>query len=183
MKSVTDVDPGSIRWVRSHDDRHEYDLESGDDVLATLRWDGAVGSKATAESALGRWTLKRSGFLNPLIVVRDTGSGKDIAHLRAHPSHSSLILSDGQRLEWNRAGLMVPGWHFVDAKGREIVSFEPGRVNLKLEGGLVTISPEGGKLPELTLMLIVGWYFIVLAWIEDQAVAASSALLSATVGP
>jgi hypothetical protein len=183
MKAIEDVDPGLLRWVRSHVDRHEYDLEAGDDVIATLRWQKPVGSLAEAKSSQGEWTLKRSGFLSPSLVVRDSKSGADLAHLFAHFNHSTVRLPNGARYEWNRTGLMVPGWHFRDVRGQEVVSFEPTREHLRLEGGLLTVLPAARSLPELTLLLILGWYFIVLAWVEDEAAAASSAVLGATVGP
>ena len=46
---------------------------------------------------------------------------------------------------------------------------EPVRQGRRLEGGAVICTPQGAKLPELLLLVVASWYFIVLAWFEDEA--------------
>ncbi|MGA7922803.1 MAG: hypothetical protein WCA77_02370 [Thermoplasmata archaeon] len=183
MELLTSVDPDLLRWIRVDAEKHEFDLKAGDAVVAALRWKSALGSMATVVTAEAKLTIKRTGFLNPRITVRDAASGKDMAHLDAHPSRSTLVLAGGTTYDWHRTGLLVPGWHFRDRHGTEVLSLEPVREGLRLEGSLVEVTDAGRKLPQLLLLLLVGFYFIALAWLEDQAAAASSALLTAAVGP
>jgi hypothetical protein len=183
MEPITSVDPDLLRWIRVDAEKHEFDLKAGDAIIASLRWKTALGSMATAELADGHRTIKRTGFLNPRITVRDAASGKDLAHLDAHPSRSTLVLAGGTTYDWHRTGLLVPGWHFRDRHGNEVLSLEPVREGLRLEGALIGITEVGRHLPDLALLLLTGFYFIALAWLEDQAAAASSALLTAAVGP
>lgn len=183
MEPLSSVDPDLLRWIRVDAEKHEFDLKAGDATIAALRWKSALGSMATVESAAGQRTIKRTGFLNPRITVRDAASGKDLAHLDAHPSRSTLVLAGGNTYDWHRTGLLVPGWHFRDRHGKEVLSLEPVREGLRLEGALVEVTETGRALPELLLLLLLGFYFIALAWLEDQAAAASSALLTAAVGP
>ncbi len=56
------------------------------------------------------------------------------------------------------------------------------RVRLIKEQCGKMLSPAGRADPNLLLMLVVGWYFIVQSWIEDDAVAASRAILDAASG-
>jgi hypothetical protein len=177
------VDRSTLRWLRAEQDRHEFQLAAEDDVVATLRWKSTVGSLAVAESAQGRWTLKRTGFLNPAIGLREADTGKDLGRLLAHGSHGSWIPAEGERLDWRRTSLLIPGWRFQDAKGNVVLEFEPVREKLRLVGALLTIAPKSESRPDLLQLLVVGLYFIALAWLEDQAAATSEGVLSATVGP
>lgn len=178
MQKLADADLGALRWTRSGEG-HSYQLNSGSDSVATLHWAKAYGTLATAESPGARWTLKRTGFRNPVVTVRDTTSGKDLAVLHVHLNHSLLRLPGGTTYQWSRTGFWLPSWHFQDATGTELVNFEPVRVVAHLEGGLIVLSPAGKACPDLLLLLVLGWYFIFQSWVEDEAAAASIAVLSA----
>jgi hypothetical protein len=178
MKHLADVDSGSLRWSRAGAG-HSYELLAGSDVLATLRWRKALGSLAVAETAEGTMSLKRAGFLSPYVSVQEP-SGKVLASLHVHWNASSLHVASGELYRWMRLGYWVPAWRFDDRSGNELVNFEPVRRENRLEGALVVVSERGRAVPDLLLLLVLGWYFIVLSWIEDEAVAASGAVLRAT---
>jgi hypothetical protein len=181
MKSLSTADLDSLRWTRSGGP-HSYQLQSGTDPVATLHWEGSVETLATAEAEGAHWTLRRSGFLAPLVHVRQAESGKDLAVLHVHLNSSLLQVAGGATYRWTRTGFWVPAWEFQDAAGKELVDFEPVRQETRLEGGLLEVTPEGRSDPNLLLLLVLGWYFIVQSWIEDDAVAASRAILDATSG-
>ncbi len=181
MKKLSDADIDSLRWTRMGEP-HTYQLQSGTDPVATLHWERPVETHAIAEAEGVRWALKRSGFLSPMVAVRDTGAGKDVALLHVHLNSSLLQAVGGATYRWSRTGFWVPAWEFRDPAGVELVDFEPVREGSRLDGGLVEVSPAGKADPNLLLLLVLGWYFIVQAWIEDDAVAASRAILDATSG-
>ncbi|MCI4351951.1 MAG: hypothetical protein L3K14_00985 [Thermoplasmata archaeon] len=181
MQKLADADLGTLRWTRSGG-THSYQLSSGSNPIATLHWAKAYGTLATAESEGARWTLKRSGFLTPVVTVRDATSGKDLAVLHVHLNNSPLQFPGGATYRWSRTGFWLPSWHFQDATGAELVNFEPVRAVAHLEGGLIVVSPAGRSCPDLLALLVTGWYFIFQSWIEDEATAASVAVLSATSG-
>lgn len=181
MQKLSAAGLGALRWTRTGE-AHSYQLKSGDDTVATLHWPNPVGTLATAEAEEVRWTLKRGGFLSPMVSVRDAGTGHDVAVLHVHLNTSLLQVSGGATYRWSRTGFWVPAWEMRDANGVELVNFEPVREEARLQGGLVEVSPLGRASPDLLLFLVIGWYFIVQSWIEDEAVAASKALLNATTG-
>ncbi len=146
-----------------------FDLASGDARVATLRWARHGGSLATAELSTGSWTLKRGGFLNPRVTVRAAGADADVARLSAHVSSHRIEVRGGRTYHFRRAGLLVPAWKVSTESGDEILHIEPVREGRKLEGGAVLASPTGVATPDLLLLAIVSWYFIVLAWFEDEA--------------
>jgi len=178
MQKLSDTDMDGLRWTRS-DGPHSYQLRSGSDPLATLRWEKPLETEASAEGEGARWTLKRSGFLTPVVTVRDAATDTDLAILHVHLRNSLLQVTGGAAYRWTRTGFWIPAWEFQDARGKELVDFEPVRAESRLEGGLVGVSPEGRADPNLLLLLVLGWYFIVQSWLEDEALAASHAVLGA----
>jgi hypothetical protein len=176
MKKLPDADMDGLRWTRSGEPQ-SYQLKSGEDPVATLHWDKPAETLAVAQADGVEWTLKRTGFLGPVVTVHDSAAGKDLASLHVHLSASLLQVAGGGTYRWIRTGFWIPAWEFQDTTGKELVDFEPVREEARLEGGLVGVSPTGRKDPNLLLLLVLGWYFIVQAWIEDEAVAASHAIL------
>jgi hypothetical protein len=181
MKKLSDADLDALRWTRTGEP-HSYALNSGTDTIATLHWERALETHATAEAEGTQWTLKRRGFVAPVVSVSDAGTGKDVALLHIHLNQSLLQVTGGTSYRWVRTGFWIPAWEFQDTGGKELVDFEPVRQETRLEGGLVEVSAEGRPDPNLLLLLVLGWYFIVQSWIEDDAVTASRKVMDAFSG-
>jgi len=169
LSSFASVDHSTLRWLRSRESPVEFTLSAGDSSVARLRWSQPGGSLATAETDQGLWTLKRGGFLNPHITVRKSGAGENLARLTVHLSYHAVELAQGTSYRFHRAGLLVPAWKITTDAGREVLHIEPVREGRKLAGGAVISAPTALQLPELLLLSVIGWYFIVLAWFEDEA--------------
>lgn len=163
------VDRTALRWLRTSENPMAFDLASGDARVARLRWARHGASLTTAELATETWTLKRGGFLNPRVTVRVAGSEMNVARLSAHLSSHRIEVRGGHSYALHRAGLLVPAWKVSTDAGVEILHIEPVREGRKLEGGAVLASPAGVASPDLPLLAVVSWYFIVLAWFEDEA--------------
>jgi hypothetical protein len=181
MQRLSDANMDGLRWTRSGEP-HSYQLKSGSDPVATLHWERPVETLATAEAEGAIWTLKRTGFLAPTVVIHDRATEKDVAVLHIHLNSSVLQVGGGPTYRWVRTGFWIPAWEFQALGGTELVDFEPVREETRLEGGLIGVSSAGRADPNLLLMLVAGWYFIVQSWIEDDAVAASRAILDAASG-
>jgi hypothetical protein len=166
---IASVDRSALRWLRTAESPAEFKLSSGETTVAQLRWAHHGGSLASAASSAGAWTLKRGGFLNPHITVRRAGGGEDLARLSVHLSSHRIEVLGGKTYRFHRAGMLVPAWKVSTMEGQEILHVEPVREGRKLVGGAVLPSPVGGELAELLLLSVISWYFIVLAWFEDEA--------------
>jgi|GEM_PF-381235 len=169
LAPLSSVDRTALRWLRSAETPVEFTLSSGDSEVAKLRWVEHEGSLASAETPAGAWTLKRGGFLNPHITVRKSGVGANLARLSVHLSSHRIEVVGGSSYRFQRAGILVPAWKISTEDGREVLHIEPVREGRKLMGGAALPAPAGIDLPELLLLTVVGWYFIVLAWFEDEA--------------
>lgn len=181
LTSFSSVDRSTLRWLRTAESPVEFTLSSGESPVATLRWKQRGGSLAASESSDGVWTLKRGGFLNPHVTVRGEGSEAVRARLTVHLSHHELALDNGRIYRFRRAGILVPAWKLMATDGTEVLHIEPVREGRKLEGGAVLASPTALDLPELLLLVVLSWYFIVLAWFEDEALTTFEARDAPTV--
>lgn len=165
------VDATSLRWLRRGESPLQFDLLAGDRLVASLEWKVHGGTLATARTAQGSWTLKRVGFLNPGITVRSEGSAENVARLTAHLQYHRIELTNHLTYRFHRAGVLVPAWQVTEETGREILHIEPVRDGRKLVGGAVLAPSFAPALVGFRLLLLVSWYFIALAWFEDETLA------------
>ena len=167
LASISSVDRSTLRWIRGREHPASFALLSGDATAATLEWQTKGGSLAVAHTSSGEWTLKRGGFLNPHITVRSGDSV--IARLSVHLNYHQVDVSGGRSYRFHRAGVLLPAWQVTSAGGKELLHVEPAREGRHLRAGAVVVAPEGQDLPDLLLLTVLSWYFIVLAWFEDEA--------------
>src|SRR5262245_10227010 len=88
VRSLAEVVGQELQWVRPSARRKYDELRSGEETVATLRWQ--KGSLAVAEVGDGRWTFKRQGFWRQRVTVRREGSDVDIAGFRSEEHTSEL---------------------------------------------------------------------------------------------
>ena len=161
------VDRSALRWIRSTADPPDFILSAGDQPLAVLRM--PKPSHATVETAEGIWFLERRGFLNPHVTLHAAETGPALAQVTVHLNYHSIEFAGGARYRFHRAGLLVPAWQITNADGKEVVHLEPVRETRRLEGAAVLVSPLGAGTADLPALLALSWFFVVLAWFEDEA--------------
>ena len=165
---LSTVDRSALRWLRTRDHPDGFALLSGDATVATLEWTQGGGSLATARTATEVWTLKRGGFLNPHITVR---AGEELrGRLSVHLNYHQIDLSGGRTYRFHRAGILVPAWQVSTVNHTEVLHVEPVREGRHLSAGAVVVDPAARELPDLLVLAVISWYFVVLAWFEDEAV-------------
>jgi hypothetical protein len=169
LRPFASVDASSLRWLRRGENPLEFELLAGDVPIATMQWKSGTGSLTTATTAQGVWTLKRVGFLNPTVTVRAASGPANVARLSVHWHYHRIELTEGPSYRFHRAGVLLPAWQVTTEDGRETLHIEPVREGRKLVGGAVIAPAHALSLPELPLLVLVSWYFIVLAWFEDEA--------------
>ena len=174
LVALSTVDRSGLRWLRDRTHPDAFSLLSGDSTVATLEWQMRGGSLTTVRTASSEWTLKRGGFLNPHISLR-SASGP-VARLSVHFNYHQIDIVGGRSYRFHRAGILVPAWQVSSREGKEILHVEPVREGRHLSAGAVVVSPDAAELPELLPLLVLSWYFIVLAWFEDETVEALTPL-------
>jgi hypothetical protein len=161
--------------------KREYDLRAGESVVATLRWDKAFGSLATAVTGEGSWTFKRAGFLSPSVTVRMAGAETDLASLKARwRGDGTLEFADGRRYRWTHAGFWHTEWCFANESGDPLMRLKP-KFALAGHAAEVTIEPAAASNPDLSLLLSLAWYLVVLMS-QDAGGATAAAAAAASAG-
>ena len=79
MKSIRSASGQALHWNQPKTLTRYWELMAGEETVASLKFEKMSGSLATAVSADGEWTFKRSGFLNVRVHLRRVGSEQDIA--------------------------------------------------------------------------------------------------------
>jgi len=171
MKPISRLETNLLRWMPVG--RRSYQLQGGDDLVATLDWAAGRGSLAAGEAADGNWTFKRAGFLRPRVTVRIEGAETDLALLHlSRGRESRLDFADGRRFAWGPARARRRQMQFSDPAGAPVVSFLP-RTKAFQYSADVEIGPGQRQLAELSLLALLGWYRLVLQIEEDALLAAS----------
>lgn len=162
----------SLDWTKPSFWTRAYLLRERGERVAWLRWEGAFSSRAEAETPEGRWTLGRSGFFNSIVTVGQAGSTIEVARLeRSWRGCGTLQGPGGRRYAWSKLSLWRPEWVFTDDAGRVVVRFRP---SLLKQCASVEVEPAGASSPDLTLLLVVGWYVILQSASEGGAAAAAA---------
>lgn len=177
------VDRSALRWIRTAEAPAEFTLSAGDQPLVVLRWSKQAHAPARAETSGGTWYLERGGFLNPHLSLHATESGPSLARVSVHLNYHAIEFVGGAQYRFHRAGLLVPAWQITTTDGKELVHLEPTRETRRLEGAAVLVSPLGAASPDLPSLLVLTWFFIVLAWFEDEAMMPIERLDAPLDGP
>ena len=171
LSPFASVDRSALRWLRTQAKPLEFTLSSGDLEVARLSWTSRGGSLASATRAEGSWTLKRAGFLVPQVTVREPGSDAPLAHLAAHRLHHEIRIRGAPTYLLHHVSHILPAWRVSSAQGTEVLHIEPVAERGVLMGGAVILS-SCADAPEALLLVVLSWYFIVLASIEDELIDA-----------
>jgi hypothetical protein len=92
----------------------------------------------------------------------------------------TLDLRDGLQYHWTAANGWQSQWAWQAGDGTPLVTFTVRQGLVKVEGR-VEIAPAAGSLPDLALLVTLGWYLVVLrAW--DTAATAGGAVAAVVSG-
>jgi len=178
MRRLSEVAERLLAWEPAGP--RAFELRSGRETLATLRWNKPTGSLATGEAAEGRWTFKRVGFFRTRITIRTAGSEFDVAEMAAADRRKQLVFADGRSCRWGRVARGSRESAFFDSVDRPLVRFSARRAH---PGPRITVAiePAGAETKELSLLVLLGAYRLVLE-MEDEEAAVVAATLAATSG-
>ena len=173
MRRIADVANG-LGWLQPNALKSEYELRSGEELVETLKFRGMFGTLATAECADGAWTFKRVGFWQHRATIRAQGSDADLAVFRNNTwaSGGELTFQDGRTFRAS-TNLWMTRFAFTGAGDEPLVRFHYGGVFHRSAD--VELAPEARTLPELPLLVLFGWYLVIMLDRDAGAVAAASA--------
>jgi hypothetical protein len=175
MISIQPNQLAGLEWRQPGAFSRTYELKSVDSLLARLEFKKTFGTLAVAESAAGRWTFKRCGFLTPVVTARVEGSDADIASYTPNftSTRGTLRLASGETLDLKTTNFWGSEWALFDANRQQLVRFHnKGMIH---HGADVDVSPAAGSRSDLDLLLTISWYILVM---HMQDAAATTAVIS-----
>ena len=177
MEGLIDLNGGSLHWVEPKAFEHGYELRDDQGALyGSMSFRTALGSLAVAEMALGAWSFKRVGFLNPRVTVRVKGQEVDAALF--HPKFAGggrLEFADGTSFQWRSTNFWQSRWAFFDGRESPLVEFTPGPSAGMLSDLFKTQATvtchEGGVAAEILSMLVALGFYLILLHKQDMETA------------
>jgi hypothetical protein len=168
-----------LYWVQPKTFERQFELRTEDGLFGGLRFETALGTLATASSATGRWTFKRVGFLNPRVTIREAGANDDLAvYWPKLWGDGWLEFVKGSKFLWKATNFWGTEWGFSNVQEELLFVLKPGVEKPKLSDllktqAVVEIGPQGHGQAELPLLLMLGWYLMILHQ-EDTTVTVTT---------
>ena len=166
MKSFNEYSGQELQWVYPHLLRSDYELRAGDNVFARISSKGAVGTQVSVETADSQWVIERKGLHKAIrILLQETGT--ELATIKHEGSdRATLVFPDGREYRWQRSSFWHDDWTWLDSEGTPLLHLKGGK-HIQLES-----AAQG--LPELALLITLGWYL-------HQQKEQEAAIIAATV--
>jgi hypothetical protein len=166
MQSIRETAGQDLQWRRVKWWKREFELRSGDGVLAKLyRQKGMPG--VIGEAMDGQWNFKRRSFWNGDIVITDLATQAEIG-IAKRGRKKSLAFADGRTLTLKKTSRWKHEWVWLNDEGTPLIHFQSNKH--------LTLEYAAFSFPELSLLVILGWHLIVLQQEEEAATAASASI-------
>jgi hypothetical protein len=164
MKPLRDFLDQELQWTRVKRCKRAFELQSGDEVLAMLYPREGTNSMIV-EAADGHWELKRRSFWNSEIVITELPSQAEIAVVR-RGRNKRVTFVDGRLFTLTQSSYWRNDWVWLNDEATPLIHYQRGK--------RLAVEPTAFSLPELSLLVIAGWYLIMLQQEEDNATAAAA---------
>jgi len=181
MKSIKDITTEHLLWTQPKTIHQFFELRLNDDLFGTLNFPKLTGSLAEVETFDGKWSFKRIGIFHTKITIREFGNENDIAVFKPNlmASSGSLEFTNGNSFIWEAANFWATRFEFKDNSGNLLVTFRAGVDDPKLKDWFKTqarveITELAKNLSELSIIILLGWYLIIILNMDSS----TSAVLS-----
>lgn len=168
---------GTLLWRQPAITEEGYTLHLRDaqdaPVIARLRWQGSFTTQALAETGAGSWTFERSGSWRPSVAIHDAHSGAECGLYTSKGSGGILTLTGGWTFQWSATNFWRSNWQWTGRDGQLLARLTNQRRFVRQQG-LVEVPATAWTAPELALLVILGWYLMLLQSKDNAAVIAAT---------
>lgn len=179
MKPINSFKGEHLSWVQPKAIKHEYQLMNQNDIFARLNFPKSFGTLAEAECAETKWTFKRVGFLHTSVTMREEGKPENAGVFKpaGWGSRGLFEFARGKKFEWKLENFWGTKFEIIDSSGNPIIKFHSGKDDSNLSDifktqSRVTFAEQARDIPELSLLILVGWYLIVMMQMDNVIVIA-----------
>jgi hypothetical protein len=162
-----------LQWQQPNAFKMEYELSSGEVLFATLRFRSSWGTFATAESADGCWTFKRVGFWQTRVTIHPCNSDEEIATFKNNTwsGGGTLLFPDGRKYPAG-TNFWQTQFEFKTEDEKSLIHYQNG--GFVRPSAQVMINENARDVPELSWMVTLGWYLIVMMHNDSAAVVVAT---------
>lgn len=150
-------------------------LRRGDEEIGRIEYEGLLGARARATAPGGEWSFERSGVLKPIVTVRRTSDGSEVASLGMSGGDGSVLAFQGRMLRWKA----IDGWRgefgWAREDGSPAIVYRP-RVSMRALEQHIEVLADDLDEP---LLLFLGAY-MTHATYSDVATT-TAAIMAATI--
>ena len=171
---MIDLDPNQVHgleWRQPGAFARSFELRRGDALLGTLKFTKTFGSLAEGRTSRAAWSFKRNGFFSTNATARVLGTEQDIAVYQPNwtGSKGMVTLAGGERLILKNTSFWGGDWGWYTESDNPLVLFKSRGVFH--HGSDISVEEPARRRPDLPLLLLFGWYVLVLHQ-EDSAATA-----------
>ena len=167
------------QWRESRTARHLDELRFGDQVFATLRWEGWFSKLAYARSKEGQWIFDRPRLLSRDVEVREADQTLVAIYHEKWTGDGTLEFADGRTYDWAPTNFWQTRWVFFDAEEKPLIAFDDTSGLFEHTTEVTFWRSELSKA-EVGLFTTLGRYLTVLKRQDTAAIAAASTAAIAT---
>ena len=184
MKPIAEVLSLPLAILQPKAMERSFELRAGEELAGTLEFRSSFGSLALARTAEASWTFKRVGSFSPRATARREGSERDLVVYtpRWLGQSGEIALEGGEHLRFAATGFWGTRFTLSDAAGQTLATFGPEPEAHRLSDlfraqAVVGVDPAASSRPDLGLLLLFGWYLVVLHQ-EDATTAAATVVVA-----
>ena len=179
MKQKQKPEANAWEWRESRTAKRQDELRLGDQVFATLRWEGCFSNLAYARSTEGQWTFDRSRLLSRDVEVRQADETLIAVYHEKWTGDGTLEFADGRTYDWAPTNFWQTRWAFFDVEERPLIAFEDTSGLLEYRDE-VTFWRSGLSKADVGLLTTLGRYLMVLKHRDTAAIAATASVAAVT---
>ena len=179
MQRLRSVDYRQLQWKQIAFGAREFELRAGDDLVGRLYWPKWLSDRAVAICADGKWLIDRLGFFRDKVVVTDVVSRTKVGSFVSDwLGDGKLSLINGDVYQWYRTKAFSNSWAFADKNDVVLIEINDWMRWFKHEAE-VKLRIGVTSLPELSLLILIGWYLAYMN-MQDAAAAVAAVCVVAT---
>ncbi len=165
MIPISSAISGGLTWSKIS--CRGFELKRNGEVIGTLQRPSFWSTSYQADTASGRWTFRRSGFLCSGSQILESSSQQSIATFKSAwgGRGGTLTFSDGQTIQLECKGWWRPVWNVIGGSGE--TQFRLHRREKTIELPRATTAPDD----QLAMLIMFTWYRILQ--VEEDAASAS----------
>ena len=151
-----------LTWVEPENEGAPYIIRADGRGIGSLRMDRGDACRAVGELHGRRWILERTNQFYPRVTIHEEGSSEPLAIFTQGLTGGGVVsFAGGAEYCWNPSHIWSTTWCF--RSGGKKASLCVSEQTPQRAGARVRMCADAAQLPEMPVLLLLGWYLRRLA--------------------